>query len=55
LVVLTYVMAPVPNWLCGRAANYDDFMEGGGSGLVDLGRFLTGFLVVMGIGAYILL
>jgi len=49
LVVLTYVMAPVPNWLCGRAANYDDFMEGGGSGLVDLGRFLTGFLVVMGI------
>lgn len=25
-------------------------MESGGSGVVDFGRFLTGFLVVMGIG-----
>jgi hypothetical protein len=50
LVVLTYVIAPIPNWLCGRAANHDDFMEGGSSGIVDLGRFLTGFFVVMGIG-----
>jgi len=50
LVVATYVLAPVPNWLCGRAADRDDFMESGGSGVVDFGRFLTGFLVVMGIG-----
>lgn len=50
LVVATYVIAPVPNWLCSRAANHDDFMESGGSGVVDFGRFLTGFLVVMGIG-----
>jgi len=50
LVVATYVVAPVPNWLCGRAADHDDFMESGGSGIVDLGRFLTGFFVVMGIG-----
>jgi hypothetical protein len=50
LVVATYVIAPLPNWLCGRAANSDDFMESGGSGVVDFGRFLTGFLVVMGIG-----
>jgi len=48
LVVLTYVIAPVPNWLCSRAATHDDFMDGGGAGLVDLGRFLTGFFVVMG-------
>lgn len=50
LVVATYVVAPLPNWICGRAANHDDFIESGGSGIVDFGRFLTGFLVVMGIG-----
>ncbi|KAF2491860.1 vacuolar protein sorting 55 superfamily [Lophium mytilinum] len=49
LVVATYVVAPLPNWLCGHAANPDDFMESSGSGIVDFGRFLTGFLVVMGI------
>jgi len=54
LVVATYVIAPLPNWLCGRAANHDDFMESGGSGVVDFGRFLTGFLVVMGIAMPIL-
>ncbi|EOA88383.1 Vacuolar protein sorting-associated protein 55 [Exserohilum turcicum] len=49
LVVATYVVAPLPNWLCGRAANHDDFMESSGNGVVDFGRFLTGFFVVMGI------
>ncbi|KAF1966437.1 vacuolar protein sorting 55 [Bimuria novae-zelandiae CBS 107.79] len=49
LVVATYVVAPLPNWICGRAANPDDFMESAGSGVVDFGRFLTGFFVVMGI------
>lgn len=52
LVVATYVIAPLPNWACGKAANRDDFMESGGSGFVDFGRFLTGFLVVMGIGTF---
>jgi hypothetical protein len=55
LVVATYVVAPVPNWLCGRAATHDDFMESSGNGIVDFGRFLTGFLVVMGIGEFCLL
>jgi hypothetical protein len=49
LVVATYVVAPLPNWICGRAANPDDFMESAGSGVIDFGRFLTGFFVVMGI------
>jgi Vacuolar protein sorting 55 len=52
--VLTYILAPVPNWLCSRAATHDDFMDGGGAGVVDLGRFLTGFFVVMGIGEFYL-
>lgn len=50
LVAATYVIAPLPNWICGRAQNPDDFMESGGTGIIDFGRFLTGFLVVMGIG-----
>ncbi|MCJ1401389.1 Vacuolar protein sorting-associated protein 55 [Xylographa trunciseda] len=49
LVVATYVVAPLPNWICGRCANPDDFMENAGSAIVDFGRFVTGFLVVMGI------
>lgn len=50
LVVATYVIAPVPNWVCGHAQSSDDFMDGGSSAVVELGRFLTGFLVVMGVG-----
>jgi len=50
LVVATYVIAPLPNWLCERCANPDDFMESSGSAIIDFGRWLTGFLVLMGIG-----
>ncbi|OTA38346.1 hypothetical protein BTJ68_01837 [Hortaea werneckii EXF-2000] len=50
LVVATYVVAPIPNWICGKAQNQDDFMDSGSNGIVELGRFMTGFLVVMGIG-----
>jgi hypothetical protein len=50
LVVATFVLAPLPNWLCGQFSNPDDFVESSGSALLDLGRFWTGFLVVMGIG-----
>ena len=50
LVVATYVLAPLPNWICGRCSNPDDFMESTGSAVVDFGRFCTAFLVVMGVG-----
>jgi len=49
LVVATYVLAPFPNWICGRCANPDDFVESSGSAVVDFGRFCTGFLVLMGV------
>ncbi|OJJ43797.1 hypothetical protein ASPZODRAFT_135822 [Penicilliopsis zonata CBS 506.65] len=49
IVVATYVIAPLPNWICSRCANPDDFMDSAGNGIVDFGRFLTGFLVLMGI------
>src|SRR6478609_6693642 len=52
LVVATYVLAPVPNWICSSCANPDDFVESSGAGLLDVGRFCTGFLVVMGIGTF---
>lgn len=50
LVVATYVLAPLPNWICSRCANPDDFVESGGAAILDVGRFFTGFFVVMGIG-----
>ncbi|KAL8791645.1 MAG: hypothetical protein Q9195_005728 [Heterodermia aff. obscurata] len=53
LVVATYVLAPLPNWICSRCSNPDDFMESAGSAVVDFGRFCTAFLVVMGIGMHI--
>ncbi|KXL42715.1 hypothetical protein M433DRAFT_131241 [Acidomyces richmondensis BFW] len=55
LVVGTYVIAPIPNWLCGRAQSQDDFMESGSNSIVELGRFMTGFLVVMGVALPIVL
>jgi len=56
LVVATYVLAPLPNWICGYCANPDDFGgEGSGSAILDFGKFVTGFLVVMGIALPVLL
>ncbi|KAJ9131081.1 hypothetical protein NKR23_g11869 [Pleurostoma richardsiae] len=56
LVVATYVIAPLPNWICGRCANPDDFVDNSaGSAIVDLGRFCTGFLVIMGIALPVVL
>ncbi|KAH0292358.1 vacuolar protein sorting 55 [Aureobasidium namibiae CBS 147.97] len=55
LVVATYVIAPVPNWICSRAQSSDDFMDGGSNAIVELGRFITGFLVVMGVALPIVL
>lgn len=53
LVVATYVLAPLPNWICSHCANPDDFIESSGNAIVDFGRFLTGFLVLMGIGEFV--
>ncbi|KAK0739217.1 vacuolar protein sorting 55 [Apiosordaria backusii] len=55
LVVATYVLAPVPNWICSHCANPDDFVESSGAAILDLGRFCTGFLVVMGIALPVVL
>ncbi|KAI0124332.1 vacuolar protein sorting 55 [Xylariales sp. AK1849] len=54
LVVATFVLAPLPNWICSRCANPDDF-ESSSNAVLDLGRFCTGFLVVMGIALPVVL
>jgi len=55
LVVATYVLAPLPNWIASRCANPDDFIESNSGAWIDLGRFATGFLVLMGIALPVLL
>ncbi|KAK4580380.1 Vacuolar protein sorting-associated protein 55 [Recurvomyces mirabilis] len=55
LVVATYILAPVPNWLCSKAENRDDFMDSGSSGIAELGRFMTGAFVAMGIALPVVL
>ncbi|KAK7967799.1 hypothetical protein PG997_012041 [Apiospora hydei] len=55
LVVGTYVLAPVPNWIASHCANPDDFVESSGNAVLDLGRFCTGFLVLMGIALPVVL
>ncbi|KAK9469974.1 vacuolar protein sorting 55 [Dipodascopsis tothii] len=50
LVVGVFLIAPLPNTICERYQNSDDFMsEGSGSSAVDFGRYLTGFFVVTGL------
>ncbi|CEJ89847.1 Putative Vacuolar protein sorting 55 [[Torrubiella] hemipterigena] len=55
LVVATYIIAPIPNWICSRCANPDDFVESSGAAVLDLGRFFTGFFVLMGMALPVVL
>lgn len=43
---ITFVLAPLPNSICGRCARADDISPEYNSAYVDFGRFLTGVLVV---------
>ncbi|RKF64762.1 Vacuolar protein sorting-associated protein 55 [Erysiphe neolycopersici] len=56
LVVVTYVLAPLPIWVCGRMTSPDDFSsEDSGNWILDVGRFCSGFMVLMGIALPIVL
>lgn len=46
---LTFVIAPLPNSLCGRCAHADDLSPEYNSAYTDFGHWLTGALVVSGI------
>lgn len=45
-LALTFVLAPLPNSVCGRYGRADGFSEESNSAYVDFGRFLTGMFVV---------
>ncbi|KAJ3358938.1 Vacuolar protein sorting-associated protein 55 [Allomyces javanicus] len=50
VVVLTYIIAPLPNMICMRCTSAEDifYSDSGVSGWRDAGYFLTAFLVVTG-------
>ncbi|KAI9272100.1 vacuolar protein sorting 55 [Helicostylum pulchrum] len=48
LVVATYILAPLPNALCGRCAGEDDLMSDYNGGALDAGHFITGMFIVTG-------
>ena len=49
-MVATYVVAPLPNAVCSKCTSDGEYGIVEESGWIDFGRFLTGFLVVMGMG-----
>ncbi|KAJ3033341.1 Vacuolar protein sorting-associated protein 55 [Rhizophlyctis rosea] len=56
LVVLTYVLAPIPNILCKRIAGAGgDFFNEEHRGVLETGYFLTAIFVVSGFGIPIVL
>ncbi|KAI8898172.1 vacuolar protein sorting 55 [Globomyces pollinis-pini] len=51
LVVLTYLIAPLPNIVCKRIAGMDDyFHDEPHKGVLETGYFLTSFFIVSGFG-----
>ncbi|KAH9996825.1 vacuolar protein sorting 55 [Russula vinacea] len=48
LVALTFVVAPLPNALFSHCGGEDFTTDNEGSGPIDLGRFITAFIVVTG-------
>lgn len=49
-------MAPIPNAVCGKIAGRSDYMDDEAtSAALDFGKFLTGFLLLSGIGVPVML
>ncbi|QSL65997.1 hypothetical protein MERGE_003134 [Pneumocystis wakefieldiae] len=49
-VVVIYVLAPLPNAICSRMSDTHDFINDSfGNGVENVGRFITGILIVSGI------
>ncbi|KAL2918885.1 Vacuolar protein sorting-associated protein 55 [Polyrhizophydium stewartii] len=53
--VLLFLLAPLPNAVCKRAAGSSDFMSEDNSGLLDTGYFMTAFFVVSGLALPVVL
>lgn len=50
LVVLTYLIAPIPNSLCNRIARNSDLFQEENTFIKEIGYFITSFFVVSGFG-----
>ncbi|KTW26699.1 hypothetical protein T552_02705 [Pneumocystis carinii B80] len=48
--VIIYILAPLPNAICSRMSDIHDFINDSlGNGVENIGRFITGILIVSGI------
>ncbi|ODQ77809.1 hypothetical protein BABINDRAFT_9796 [Babjeviella inositovora NRRL Y-12698] len=48
--VAIFLIAPLPNAMCGSGNSYDDLLSGGNANsLAEFGQYVTGFLVVSGL------
>jgi hypothetical protein len=50
LVVLTYLIAPIPNSICKRLATSSDLFHEENSSIREVGYFMTSFFVTSGFG-----
>ena len=50
LVVLTYLIAPIPNSVCKRLSRDSDLFQEENSSIRETGYFITAFFVVSGFG-----
>ena len=50
LVVLTYLIAPIPNSFCKRLARNSDLFQEEDNSIREVGYFITSFFVVSGFG-----
>lgn len=48
LVVLTYILAPIPNWVASRFSGGGDFFSEENRGILETGYFITSFFLVSG-------
>eukprot|EP00842_Homolaphlyctis_polyrhiza_P000722 jgi/Hompol1/1650/HPOL_000824-RA len=54
--VFTFILAPLPNIICRRAAGSRDFMSSDDNkGVLDAGYFITSFMIVSGIALPVVL
>ncbi|CAG8502420.1 23502_t:CDS:2 [Racocetra persica] len=51
ILVATYVLAPVPNWIFSKCSANDDYYlsSNSNSGYKDFGQFLTSIFIVTGV------
>ena len=52
IVVLTYLIAPIPNTFCKRISRNSDLFGEENKSVLEIGYFITSFFVISGFGNY---